>query len=51
MQLVEGVHHVAFLTEDMDRLVAFYERVFDARKTLDMTADVAPRTHSGARCR
>ena len=39
MQLVEGVHHVSFLTEDMDRLTAFYERVLDARKTLDMTED------------
>jgi len=39
MELVEGVHHVTFLTEDMDRLVAFYERVFEARKTLDMTEE------------
>jgi hypothetical protein len=27
--LVDGVHHVTFLTADLDRLVAFYERVFD----------------------
>ena len=39
MKLVAGVHHVTFLTEDIDRLVAFYERVFDARKTLDMTEE------------
>jgi catechol 2,3-dioxygenase-like lactoylglutathione lyase family enzyme len=39
VKLVEGVHHVTFLTEDIDRLVAFYERVFDARKTLDMTEE------------
>ena len=39
MPLVEGVHHATFLTEDLDRLVAFYERVFDARKTLDMTEE------------
>lgn len=39
MKLVEGVHHVTFLTEDIDRLAAFYERVFDARKTLDMTEE------------
>jgi catechol 2,3-dioxygenase-like lactoylglutathione lyase family enzyme len=37
MRLVEGVHHVTFLTEDMDRLIGFYERVFDAEVTLDMT--------------
>ena len=39
MQLVDGVHHVTFLTEDMDRLLAFYVRVFDAEVTLDMTEE------------
>jgi catechol 2,3-dioxygenase-like lactoylglutathione lyase family enzyme len=39
VRLVDGVHHVTFLTEDMDRLIAFYERVFDAAVTLDMTED------------
>jgi catechol 2,3-dioxygenase-like lactoylglutathione lyase family enzyme len=39
MSLVEGVHHVTFLTEDIDRLAAFYERVFDAPKRLDMTEE------------
>jgi catechol 2,3-dioxygenase-like lactoylglutathione lyase family enzyme len=39
MNLVEGVHHVTFLTEDIDRLSAFYSRVFDAKKTLDMTEE------------
>jgi catechol 2,3-dioxygenase-like lactoylglutathione lyase family enzyme len=33
--LVDGLHHMAFLTADLDRLVAFYERIFDARATLD----------------
>jgi catechol 2,3-dioxygenase-like lactoylglutathione lyase family enzyme len=37
--LVDGVHHLTFLTEDIDRLVAFYERVFDATKTFDMTEE------------
>jgi hypothetical protein len=37
MELVEGVHHLTVLTEDIDRPAAFYERVFDARKTLDIT--------------
>jgi catechol 2,3-dioxygenase-like lactoylglutathione lyase family enzyme len=39
MQLVDGVHHLTFLTEDMDRLLAFYGRVFDADVTLDMTEE------------
>jgi catechol 2,3-dioxygenase-like lactoylglutathione lyase family enzyme len=39
MSLVEGVHHLTFLTEDIDGLSAFYERAFDARKTLDMTVE------------
>jgi catechol 2,3-dioxygenase-like lactoylglutathione lyase family enzyme len=33
--LVHGLHHVAFLTADIDRLVTFFERVFDARVTFD----------------
>jgi catechol 2,3-dioxygenase-like lactoylglutathione lyase family enzyme len=28
--VVDGFHHVAFLTADLDRLIAFYERIFDA---------------------
>jgi catechol 2,3-dioxygenase-like lactoylglutathione lyase family enzyme len=39
MKLTDGVHHVTFLTENLDRLTAFYERVFDATKTLDMTEE------------
>jgi catechol 2,3-dioxygenase-like lactoylglutathione lyase family enzyme len=39
MGLVEGVHHVTFLTENIDRLTAFYERVFEATTTLDMTEE------------
>jgi predicted enzyme related to lactoylglutathione lyase len=34
--LTIGFHHVTFLTEDIDRLVSFYERVFGARKTFDI---------------
>jgi catechol 2,3-dioxygenase-like lactoylglutathione lyase family enzyme len=37
--LVDGVHHLTFLTDDMDRLLAFYGRVFDAEVTLDMTEE------------
>ena len=39
MRLVDGAHHITFLTEDMDRLQAFYARVFDAETTLDMTEE------------
>jgi catechol 2,3-dioxygenase-like lactoylglutathione lyase family enzyme len=37
--LVDGAHHITFLTEDMDRLLAFSVRVFDAEVTLDMTEE------------
>lgn len=33
--LVEDLHHLTFLTADLDRLIAFYERVFEARVTLE----------------
>jgi catechol 2,3-dioxygenase-like lactoylglutathione lyase family enzyme len=39
MSLTDGVHHVTFLTEDIDRLSAFYTRVLDAQRTLDMTEE------------
>jgi catechol 2,3-dioxygenase-like lactoylglutathione lyase family enzyme len=39
MPLVEGAHHITFLTEDMDRLLDFYVRVFEAEVTLDMTEE------------
>jgi len=34
--LLNDIHHMSFVTGDMDRLIAFYERVFDARATLDL---------------
>jgi catechol 2,3-dioxygenase-like lactoylglutathione lyase family enzyme len=37
--LVDGAHHITFLTEDMDQLVDFYKRVFDAEVTLDMAEE------------
>ncbi len=40
MRLVEGVHPVTFLTEDIDRLAAFYNRLCGPRKPLDMTEEV-----------
>lgn len=36
MKLLADIHHLAFVTSDMDRLISFYERVFDARVTLDL---------------
>jgi catechol 2,3-dioxygenase-like lactoylglutathione lyase family enzyme len=39
VSIVEGVHHVTFLTDDIDRLAAFYARVFEAQTTLDMTEE------------
>ena len=36
MKLLNDIHHLTFITADMDRLIAFYERVFDARVTVDL---------------
>ena len=36
MSLLDGIHHVAFLTADLHRLIDFYQRVFDARVVLDL---------------
>jgi catechol 2,3-dioxygenase-like lactoylglutathione lyase family enzyme len=41
--LLDDLHHIAFLTADMDRLIAFYERIFDARVTFDRTEEDPPR--------
>ena len=30
MKLVDGISHVATVTDDLDRMVAFYQRVFEA---------------------
>jgi catechol 2,3-dioxygenase-like lactoylglutathione lyase family enzyme len=35
MMLVDGIHHVATLTADTQRLHAFYQSVFEAEITLD----------------
>jgi catechol 2,3-dioxygenase-like lactoylglutathione lyase family enzyme len=40
--LTAGIHHLTFLTSDIDRLIAFYEKVFDARVTFDRTEDEGP---------
>ena len=36
MALLNGMHHLTFLTADLDRLIDFYGRVFDAPVTLDL---------------
>ena len=38
-QLVDGIHHLTFLTEDIERLSEFYERVLGASRTLDLTEE------------
>jgi catechol 2,3-dioxygenase-like lactoylglutathione lyase family enzyme len=52
VQLLADIHHISFLTADMDRLIDFYERIFDARVTMDIEEEgvrhafieVGPRT-------
>ena len=34
--LLDDIHHLTFITADMDRLIAFYERVFGARVEADL---------------
>ena len=36
MQLLNDIHHLTFVTADMDRLVGFYARIFEARVTVDL---------------
>ncbi|CAN5270382.1 hypothetical protein BH18ACT10_BH18ACT10_02970 [soil metagenome] len=36
MQLLEGIHHLTFITADMDRLISFYERIFETRVSMDL---------------
>jgi len=31
-RLVEGIEHLNFLSDDLDRLAGFYERVFEPRR-------------------
>ena len=39
MKLVDGISHVATVTEDLDRMVGFYQRVFDAEVSEVMEED------------
>jgi catechol 2,3-dioxygenase-like lactoylglutathione lyase family enzyme len=36
MKLLNNINHLTFITADMDRLIAFYQRVFEARVTVDL---------------
>jgi catechol 2,3-dioxygenase-like lactoylglutathione lyase family enzyme len=38
MPLTRGFNHVATITADLDRIVGFYRRVFDAETTFEMAA-------------
>lgn len=52
MPLLNDIHHLTFITADLDRLIAFYERVFGAQVTVDLEEEglrhafieVGPRT-------
>lgn len=39
MTLLAGLNHLTFVTVDMDRLIDFYRRIFEARVTLDLEED------------
>ena len=39
MRLLQGIEHLTFLSEDLDHLAEFYDRVFEAKKTLDLTEE------------
>lgn len=36
MTLLNDLHHLTFITSDMDRLIAFYQRVFEAEVMVDL---------------
>ena len=42
MALLNDLHHLTFITGDMERLIAFYQRIFDARVTFDRVEDDPP---------
>jgi catechol 2,3-dioxygenase-like lactoylglutathione lyase family enzyme len=52
LPLLNDIHHLTFITADLDRLIAFYERVFGAQVTVDLEEEglrhafieVGPRT-------
>lgn len=45
--LLAGFNHVATVTRDMDRLIRFYEEVFDAKPVFDLVAPGLELRHVG----
>ena len=43
MPLLNDLHHMTFVTGDLDRMISFYERIFDARVTFDRVEEGSPR--------
>lgn len=43
IMLLNDLHHMTFLTGDLDRLIGFYERNFGARVTFDRIEEDSPR--------
>ncbi len=43
MSLLQGFNHVATVTSDLDRLIAFYEEAFDVEVVLDTHMPAGPR--------
>ena len=39
VKILDGINHVAIITDDLDRLVDFYVRMFDAYTVLDLKED------------
>jgi catechol 2,3-dioxygenase-like lactoylglutathione lyase family enzyme len=39
LKLLQDIHHLATVTTDLDRLIAFYERVFGAHVTVDLAEE------------
>jgi hypothetical protein len=39
MRLLNSINHLTFITADMDRLIAFYQRNFEAWVHFDLTED------------
>ncbi|WP_197423221.1 hypothetical protein [Bradyrhizobium valentinum] len=42
MQLLNDIHHLTFITANMNRLICFYERIFGARVTVDLEEEATP---------
>ena len=36
MKLLNGINHLTLITSDMEKLIDFYKRIFDAEVTLDL---------------